>query len=137
MTGRRATILVVEDEPDVRETLIALLERRGYATRHAGDGLEALDVLAAFTPDLILCDRMMPRCSGFVLLETIRRDRPDLDQVPFIFLTALADARDRAATADLRPTAYLPKPVSSSELARVIGQALDAVGSSAAAAPAS
>jgi CheY-like chemotaxis protein len=62
--------------------------------------------------------------SGYDVLETVRRDRPDLDLMPFVFLTALNDARDRHAVADLAPTLYLGKPIDHRDLLRAIGDVL-------------
>ena len=108
---RRGTILVVDDDDAVLETIVNIVESGGYAAVPARDGAAALALLSERCPDLILCDRTMPVMSGFELLETIRAERPDLDAMPFVFLTALRDDRDVESTALLRPTAYLTKPV--------------------------
>ncbi|MEX2649572.1 MAG: response regulator [Alphaproteobacteria bacterium] len=115
------TILLVEDDETLRATISTILRRDGYRVVAAGNGAEALGLLDESRPDLILSDRMMPTMSGFELLEVIRRDRPDLAPVPFVFLTALGDRRDMMATASLKPAAYLTKPVRARELCATLG----------------
>lgn len=113
--GERGTpacaVLIVEDDEGVLDILEGILRRGGHQPLRARDGVEALTILDSRTPDLILCDRLMPRMSGFELLEVIRAERPELAAVPFVFLTALGDQRDQLATDPLAPTAYLTKPV--------------------------
>jgi DNA-binding NarL/FixJ family response regulator len=105
------TILCVEDEGRLRQDIIDELEIAGYGTLGAADGNEALTLLHSRRPDLILCDISMPRLDGFGFLETMRRTRPDLADVPLVFLTALG-GRDhiingkRAGADD-----YLVKPI--------------------------
>lgn len=70
-----ASILVVDDEPDVRELFNITLKMAGHMTNTVQDGQEALDALAVELPDLILLDLMMPRVNGFEFLETIRKQR--------------------------------------------------------------
>lgn len=69
MAGR---ILVVDDEPDVRELFNITLKMAGYVTSTAGDGVEALALIEQDPPDLVLLDLMMPRLDGFGLLERLR-----------------------------------------------------------------
>jgi len=109
--GTFGVILLVVDDEDVFNVLDTVLRRAGHETIRARDGVEALAALDQRKPDLVLCDRIMPRMSGFELLEVIRAERPELAHLPFVFLTVLGDQRDVAATASLRPTAYLTKPV--------------------------
>ena len=65
------TVLVVDDEPDVRTFLIAVLKKRGYETLSAADGREAFEVLQREKPDLVILDVVMPRRSGFTVLERL------------------------------------------------------------------
>lgn len=69
-----ARILVVDDEPDVRELFNITLKMAGHVTETASDGLEAVDKLKAEIPDLVLLDLMMPRLDGFGLLSHIRKN---------------------------------------------------------------
>jgi DNA-binding NarL/FixJ family response regulator len=112
MGGETAkTILCVEDEGRLRQDIIDELLIAGYNALGAANGREALTLLDARRPDLILCDISMPRLDGFGFLETMRDTRPDLADVPLVFLTALG-GRDhiingkRAGADD-----YLVKPI--------------------------
>ncbi len=82
-----ARILVVDDEPDVRELFNITLKMAGHTTETAKDGVEAVDMLAGESPDLILLDLMMPRLDGFGLLEHIRKE---MDGRPVRVLIATA-----------------------------------------------
>ncbi len=104
-------IVCIEDEADFRETLVEFLEDLGYQVAQAVNGKDGLDTIVEQRPALVICDRMMPLMSGTELLQTLRDLHPELDGTPFIFLTALADRRDKHATAEMFPTAYLTKPV--------------------------
>jgi CheY-like chemotaxis protein len=120
---RPRTVLLVEDDDVLRPTLVEMLIRDGWRVIAVGDGAAALEALDEERPDAILSDRVMPRMSGFELLRAIRRDRPALDDVPFVFLTVLDDPRDMAAIASLAPAAYLTKPVQ----ARALNETLAAL----------
>jgi CheY-like chemotaxis protein len=104
-------ILCVEDEADLRVDIAEELRGAGYAVAEAGNGEEALVVLGRIVPDLVLCDISMPRMGGFALLQRLRDERPDLADMPFIFLTALADRRDMVAGKEAGADDYLVKPV--------------------------
>ena len=75
-------------------------------------------------PDLIICDRSMPQMTGYQLLERLRDVYPQYRKLPFIFLTALSDPRDRHAVDHLEPTAYLEKPINFDKLLKTISKAL-------------
>ncbi len=107
------TVLIVDDDKGVQETLEAILEFEGYDVLLAGDGLEALQRLDEMTPQLILLDIMMPRMDGFAFAEALeaRGLRP---AVPIIVLTADGRAKQKAAQA--RAESYLPKPFEVSNL---------------------
>ncbi len=119
-------LVVVEDEDALRDDLVDVLTEAGYSVRSGADGSEGLALILSETPDLVICDRLMPVMSGFDILDTLRRDRPDLNALPFIFLTALTDMRDRHAVADLNPTLYLGKPIDHRDLLHVVSDVLSA-----------
>ncbi|WP_417767335.1 response regulator [Stappia sp.] len=104
-------ILCVEDEKLLLEDLREELDEAGYEVFTAGNGQEALECLATQTPDLIICDMMMPNMSGPEVLEHIRKDQPQLTRVPFIFLTALATREDIIQGKKLGADDYLTKPL--------------------------
>lgn len=83
-------VLVVEDDPTVRETATLLLERAGLRVSAVGDGAEAVDIVAANHFDLVLLDLMLPSLDGFEVCRAIRRE----SQVPIVMLTARTDTID-------------------------------------------
>jgi CheY-like chemotaxis protein len=118
------TILVIEDEVALRELLVDELGDMGYRVVVASTGMEGLEKLQEVEPDLIICDRAMPTMTGYELLERIRGIFPQYGSVPFIFLTALTDAKDKQAVQPLRPYAYLEKPLDFGVLVDTIEKAL-------------
>lgn len=122
--SKSKTILVVEDERELCSILYDDLTSRGYTVELARNGQDGLDKLQQIEPDLVICDRAMPVMSGFQLLERIRGAYPQYNTLPFIFLTALSDPRDRHSVDHLNPTAYLEKPVDLEKLATTITKAI-------------
>lgn len=112
--GRRArgTILVVEDEPIIAETLEAYLRREGYRTERAGDGRRALELFRAVSPDLVLLDLMLPEVDGWEVLRAIRAERP----TPVIVVSARSDEVDRLVGLELGADDYVVKPYSFREV---------------------
>jgi len=106
-----ARILLIEDEAPVREMLVDELKVQGHNVVEAVNGEEGLAKFLELEPDLVLCDRAMPGMSGYDVLARIRGAHPQYEDVPFIFLTALTDPRDKASVDHLKPTAYIEKPV--------------------------
>lgn len=88
------TILLVDDHEDNRTALLAVLERDGYRTLGAANGLEALDAVRAERPDLVLMDLAMPVMDGRTAMREIRAD-PAIAKTPIIVLTAMALSVDR------------------------------------------
>ena len=80
-------VLVVDDDPEVREMLVRTLERQGWTASTAEDGRAALDAVAAQKPDLILLDLMMPRMDGFEFVTELRKHH-DWRSIPIIVITA-------------------------------------------------
>lgn len=106
-----AKILLIEDEAPVREMLTDELTVQGYKVIEAANGEEGLRRFLEAEPDVVVCDRAMPGMSGYEVLERIRGAHPQYEDIPFIFLTALTDPRDKAAVEHLKPAAYIEKPV--------------------------
>ncbi|MCM6773568.1 response regulator transcription factor [Nocardia sp. CDC159] len=107
------SVLVVEDDPNVRSTLEQLLRFEGYRVQLAGDGIEALDLLERQRPDLAVVDVTMPRMDGLSLCRTLRRRG---DRLPILVLTARHQVGDRVAGLDAGADDYLPKPFDTEEL---------------------
>jgi two-component system, OmpR family, response regulator MprA len=105
-------VLVVEDDADIADVLRRSLRNEGYEVRTSADGVEALDVAAAFIPDLIVLDLGLPRLDG---VEVCRRLRDDGD-VPILMLTARAELEDRVTGLDSGADDYLVKPFERQEL---------------------
>jgi two-component system response regulator MprA len=106
-------ILVVDDDRAVRESLRRSLQFNGYTVQLAGDGQQAMDVLATQRPDAMVLDVMMPRVDG---LEVCRRLRGGGDDLPILVLTARDAVSDRVAGLDAGADDYLPKPFALEEL---------------------
>jgi DNA-binding response OmpR family regulator len=108
-----ATVLVVDDEPIVREVVVRYLEREGYATLEAGDGTTARAMLEEQTADLVVLDVMLPGIDGLELCRWIR----NRSTLPVILLTARGEEADRIVGLDLGADDYVTKPFSPRELA--------------------
>jgi DNA-binding response OmpR family regulator len=107
-----ATILVVDDDPKIRDLLRLYVERDGHRAVFAGDGVEALAVAQRWRPALVLLDIMLPGLDGF---EVCRRLR-DVGDVPIVLLTARSGDSDKVVGLDLGADDYVVKPFSPREL---------------------
>ena len=117
-------ILLVEDDNNLREIFEMRLQAEGYKTVSAGDGEAALDVAVKEKPDLIIADIMMPKLSGFEMLETLRA-APEMASVKVIMMTALGQAEDRARGEKLGVVKYLVKSqVTLEDFVRVVREVL-------------
>jgi DNA-binding NarL/FixJ family response regulator len=118
------TILVIEDQPDMRTNIATILSLEGYEVLTAEHGKEGLATAKEDKPDLILCDVMMPELDGYGVLEGLREDRT-VAGTPFIFLTAKGEKRDVRAGMNLGADDYLTKPVAASDLLAAIAARLN------------
>jgi DNA-binding response OmpR family regulator len=107
------TVLVVDDEPIVREVVVRYLRREGFRTLEAADGDAARGILERELPSLVVLDLMLPGTDGIALCRWIR-ERSDL---PVIMLTALGEESDRILGLELGADDYVTKPFSPRELA--------------------
>ena len=113
------SILVVEDEPALQETLAYNLKKEGYVVEAVGDGLAALDAARRLRPDLIVLDLMLPELDGFEVARTLRKEMT----TAILMLTARDDEIDRVVGLEVGADDYLTKPFSMRELlARVKAQ---------------
>jgi len=126
------TVLVVDDEEDVRYFLVTALEEAGFKTEVACDGQEALEKIKTNPPDVISLDLVMPRKAGANLFRSIRKDK-NLKNIPVVLVTS--HARDDLGKKDFddimsgdvvqRPEEYLEKPVSAAAYVDSIKRAMD------------
>ena len=110
---RVTTVLVVDDEPIVREVVVRYLEREGYATLEAADGPNARTLVERESPDLVVLDVMLPGTDGLELCRWIRAR----SELPVIMLTARGEEADRIVGLELGADDYVTKPFSPRELA--------------------
>ena len=105
-------ILLVDDDPSIRDVVRFALEKDGYGVIEAGNGVEALSAFAAKNPDLIILDIMMPEMDGTEVCRRIRQD----SRVPIVFLSSRDDEIDRVLGLELGGDDYVTKPFSPREL---------------------
>jgi DNA-binding response OmpR family regulator len=113
--GRTPTILVADDEEDLRELVAYRLTRSGYEVVAAVDGQEALELAREQRPDLMVLDVMMPRLDGYELTRRVRAE-DSLRSVPVILLTARSQESDVSRGFEVGADDYLRKPFSPDEL---------------------
>jgi DNA-binding NarL/FixJ family response regulator len=109
------TILLIEDQPDMRENIATILEMEDFAVLTANDGKAGIALARDEKPDLVLCDVMMPVMDGHDVLHALRQDAT-IRGTPFIFLTAKGEKHDQRAGMNLGADDYLTKPVSAEDL---------------------
>jgi DNA-binding response OmpR family regulator len=117
----RGHVLVVDDEPMVREVITSYLERDGYRVASVGDGAAALRWLEAGRPDLVILDLMLPTVDGLSVLARLRKTAADL---PVIVVTARGEEPDRVLGLELGADDYVVKPFSPRELVARVGSVL-------------
>ena len=108
-------VLIVEDEPDIRELVVHHHKREGYQVSVAASGEEALRQVQASPPDLVLLDLMMPAMNGLEVCRRLRQD-PVTASLPIVMLTAKGDEVDRVLGLELGADDYVVKPFSPKEL---------------------
>lgn len=109
------SILVVDDNEQNRELLVAYLEELECEVRTAGDGFEALDAVKAKKPDIVLLDVMMPRMSGYQACAKMRADKSNA-AMPIVMVTALNEVGDMERAVESGADDFLTKPVNKVEL---------------------
>lgn len=114
MDAQAPNVLIVDDEPQVRDIVATYLERDGFLVRTAQDGEEALAAIRVKRPDALVLDLMLPKTNGLVVLQTLRENG---DDVPVIVLSAKGKEHERVAGLELGADDYLAKPASPREIA--------------------
>ena len=118
------TILVIEDDPAVRDNIQDLLTAEDYLVVPASGGREGLKEAHLRQPDLIICDVTMPDVDGYEVLRELRL-KPDTMTIPFMFVTAKASREDQRAGMDLGADDYLVKPFTAEELLKAVRTRLE------------
>ncbi|MDR3114884.1 MAG: response regulator [Treponema sp.] len=108
-------ILIVDDEVINLEFFEVMLTKLGFIVEKAADGVEALDKVRRFYPDLIILDNIMPRMSGWECTKTLKAD-PQFQEIPIIMLSALDDVKDKVESFELGVDDYITKPFNFSEV---------------------
>ena len=106
-----ARILCVEDEEDLRHDIAEELEDSGHEILEAANGKEALDIILKDAPDMVVSDITMPVMDGYQLVQHLRKDHPKFAEMPFIFLSALADREHIIKGMGAGSDDYLTKPI--------------------------
>ena len=113
------TILLIEDSDDIRETTAEILELANFKVITAENGKIGVEIAIQTKPDLVVCDIMMPVLDGYGVLHIFSQN-PDLQNIPFIFLTAKTDRSDLRKGMDMGADDYLTKPFQEIELLNAI-----------------
>ncbi|MDR1900826.1 MAG: response regulator [Treponema sp.] len=117
--NNRKKILVVDDEAINLDFFEVMLSKLGFIVEKANDGLEALEIVKEFLPDLIILDNIMPRMSGWEFTKILKKDT-EYSGIPIIMLSALDDVKDKVEGFELGVDDYITKPFNFSEvLARI------------------
>ncbi len=114
-------ILIIEDEPNIIESLSFLLERAGFSVESEQDGANAMARMHSLNPDLIILDVMLPNRSGFDIL----RDLSALQNAPrILMLTAKGQARDRETATEIGVDQFMTKPFANAEIVAAVKEML-------------
>ena len=112
-------ILIIEDEYAVRSSIRELLEENNYKVFSASDGVEGIQLAKAIMPNLIICDIMMPKLTGYEVIEELRKEQ-EFTSIPFIFLTAKAELTDFRSGMELGADDYITKPYRATNLLKAV-----------------
>lgn len=108
-------VLLIEDEPNIIEAIRFLLTRDGWQVETHSDGTDAVEVIQAAAPDLVILDVMLPGKSGMDILRDLR-DLDGMESLPVLMLTARGQARDRELAEKAGVSRFMTKPFSNAEV---------------------
>jgi DNA-binding response OmpR family regulator len=120
----QADILIVDDDPDMRQSLQVRLKANGYGVHCAEDGVGAISEARKHMPDLIVLDLGLPAGDGFVVLERLKTN-PNLSSIPVIVLSGRDRRANQERALNAGVTAFLQKPIKNSEFLAVIRRTLN------------
>lgn len=112
-------VLIVEDEPHIVLSLEFLLQRAGYETAAATDGVEGLDLVRRLHPDVVLLDIMLPRRNGYEVCQAIKAD-PGLRAIPVIMLSAKGQEVEVLKGLELGAASYVTKPFGNADILEAV-----------------
>jgi DNA-binding response OmpR family regulator len=118
------TILIIEDEADIRNFIARVLELEGYTVLEVSDGTSGMEIIRGNEVSLVLLDLRLPGPDGWSILREIKRD-PELSTIPVVVLTAIAESMQRKKTLRMGATSYLIKPLSAHSLSRTVAMVLN------------
>jgi len=118
------TVLVIEDNPDIRENTAEMLELENFNVVTAEDGLQGLELALAHLPDVILCDIMMPKLNGYEVLKQLKENEATVN-IPFIFASASVEKKEIKHAMQLGADAYIRKPFDLTELMELVNKFID------------
>jgi CheY-like chemotaxis protein len=113
------SVLVIDDNTDIRENTAEILEMAGYKTFTAENGKKGVELALKEKPDLIVCDIMMPELDGYGVLHLLRK-KPETQSIPFIFLTAKTERTDLRKGMEMGADDYITKPFEDIELLNAV-----------------
>ncbi len=109
------TALIVEDEPDANRLLAMIVQLKGFTTRSAFTGSEALALVDEDPPDVVFLDLMLPDTNGFEVCRTIK-SRPETSKVPVVMVTARLAEENRAKSLQVGADEFIPKPYTPNQI---------------------
>ncbi len=124
MNDEKRSVLVVDDDPEIRMLLAVTLDRMGFTVRQAADGRTAIKRLDEARPSLLCIDLMLPESSGYDVCEHVNKT-PALAGLPIVMVSARTMPEDRAHAEELGVRVYLAKPFNQAELKAAVTEALE------------
>jgi CheY-like chemotaxis protein len=119
MSALSKTILIIEDDPDIRDNTAELLELEGYWVFTACDGAEGLQMVKSVKPDVVICDIVMPDIDGYAVFQDLMSNE-ETKNIRFIFSTAQSQKNEIDKAFQIGATCYLLKPFDERQLIRCI-----------------
>ncbi|MDX1520462.1 MAG: response regulator [Anaerolineae bacterium] len=120
------TVLIIDDAVHIRRLAARMLERAGFSTLEASDGLDGLKKLQSLKPNVVTCDLSMPHMDGHEFLAAAKSD-PTTRDIPIVVVTALGQEDEVRRAEALGADAFLTKPFSSSSLIETVQNQLDKI----------
>src|SRR5450631_2272515 len=114
-----STVLVIDDNKDIRENTAEILDLAGYITLTAENGKKGVEIAVREKPSIIVCDIMMPELDGYGVLHLLRKN-PETEHIPFIFLTAKIERTDFRKGMEMGADDYITKPFEDIELLNAV-----------------